>query len=81
MNFRGEKRSIQTQRSRTGPDCRFASKETTGTGAIPGYTVNALMENRHRILLGIGLEIAESAGHFRGFAVVECRGHTHNVGR
>ena len=29
------------------------SKGSSGTGAYPGYTVNALMENRHRILLGI----------------------------
>lgn len=57
VNFRGEKRSNKTHRSTTDPDCRFASKGSTGTGAVPGYTVNALMENRNRILLGIGVEI------------------------
>ena len=57
VNFRGEKRSNKTHRSATDPDCRFASKGSTGTGAVPGYTVNALMENRSRILLGIGVEI------------------------
>jgi transposase len=67
VDFRGEKRSNATHRSHTDPDCRFASKGTTGSGAIPGYTVNALMENRHRLLLGIGVEIfrssaAETAG-------------------
>jgi len=36
------------------------SKGTSGTGAFPGYTVNALMENRHRILLGFGPEIFRS---------------------
>jgi transposase len=61
VNFRGEKRSNATHRSTTDPDCRFASKGTTGTGAIPGYTVNALMENRHRVLLGIGVEIFRSS--------------------
>ncbi len=61
VNFRGEKRSNATHRSTTDPDCRFASKGTTGTGAIPGYTVNALMENRHRFLLGIGVEIFRSS--------------------
>ena len=61
VNFRGEKRSNQTHRSLTDPDCRFASKGTTGTGSIPGYTVNALMENRHRILLGIGVEVFRSS--------------------
>jgi transposase len=61
VDFRGEKRSNATHRSTTDPDCRFASKGTTGSGAIPGYTVNALMENRHRILLGIGVEIFRSS--------------------
>ena len=61
VDFRGEKRSNATHRSATDPDCRFASKGTTGSGAIPGYTVNALMENRNRILLGIGVEIFRSS--------------------
>ena len=61
MNFRGEKRSNATHRSTTDQDCRFASKGTTGSGAVPGYTVNALMENRNRILLGIGVEIFRSS--------------------
>src|SRR5438270_305171 len=51
VNFRGEKRSNATHRSTTDPDCRFVSKGSSGTGAYPGYTVNALMENRHRFLL------------------------------
>jgi transposase len=54
VNFRGEKRSNATHRSTTDPDSRLVSKGTSGTGAYPGYTVNAVMENRHRILLGIG---------------------------
>ncbi len=61
VDFRGEKRGNATHRSMTDPDCRFASKGTTGTGSIPGYTVNALMENRHRFLLGIGVEIFRSS--------------------
>jgi transposase len=61
VNFRGEKRSNATHRSATDPDCRFASKGSSGTGAFPGYTVNALMENRHRILLGIGVEVYRSS--------------------
>jgi len=61
VNFRGEKRSNATHRSTTDADCRFASKGTTGTAAIPGYTVNALMENRNRILLGMGVEIFRSS--------------------
>ena len=67
VNFRGEKRSNATHRSTTDPDCRFVSKGSSGTGAYPGYTVNALMENRHRFLLGLGVDIfqgtaAEKAG-------------------
>ena len=45
----------------TDPDCSYASKGTSGTGAIPGYTVNALMENRNRILLGMNVEIFQSS--------------------
>src|SRR5207245_5304320 len=67
VNFRGEKRGNATHRSMSDPDCRFVSKGTSGTGAYPGYAVNALMENRHRILLGLGVDIfqgtaAEKAG-------------------
>ena len=67
VNFRGEKRSNKTHRSTTDPDCRFVSKGSSGTGAYPGYTVNAVMENRNRILLGIGEEIfSSSAGEEQG---------------
>ena len=45
VDFRGEKRSNRTHRSRTDPDCRFASKGTTGSGAIPGYTLNARLRS------------------------------------
>jgi len=61
VNFRGEKRGNATHRSVSDPDCRFVSKGTSGTGAYPGYAVNALMENRHRILLGLGPEIFRSS--------------------
>jgi transposase len=61
VDFRGERRSNATQRSATDPDCRFVSKGTSGTGAYPGYTVNAVMENRHRFLLGFGVEIFQGS--------------------
>src|SRR5437762_3915514 len=61
VNFRGEKRGNATHRSMSDPDCRFVSKGTSGTGAYPGYAVNALMENRHRVLLGLGVEIFQSS--------------------
>jgi len=61
VNFRGEKRSNKTHRSITDPDCRYVSKGSSGTGSYPGYSVNALMENRNRILLGVGVEIFEGS--------------------
>ena len=61
VDFRAQKRGNKTHRSLTDPDCRFVSKGTSGTGAYPGYTVNAVMENRHRILLGLGVEIFRSS--------------------
>jgi len=61
VDFRGEKRSNATHRSVTDPDCRFVSKGAWGTGAYPGYTVNAVMENRHRFLLGFGVEIFQGS--------------------
>jgi hypothetical protein len=65
VDFSGEKRSNATHRSLTDPDCRFASKGTLSTAAFPGYTVNALMENRHRILLGVGVEVFRSGASER----------------
>lgn len=67
VDFRGEKRGNATHRSKTDPDCRFVSKGTSGTGAYPGYTVNAVMENRNRILVGVNVEVfrgpaSETAG-------------------
>ncbi len=61
VDFRGQKRGNKTHRSMSDPDCRFVSKGSSGTGAYPGYTVNALMENRNRILLGVGVEIFRSS--------------------
>jgi transposase len=65
VDFRGEKRSNATHRSVTDPDCRFVSKGSLGTGAYPGYTVNALMENRNRILLGVGVDVFRSGASER----------------
>ena len=53
--FRGEVRSNQTHVSTTDPDAKLANKGN-GTAAMMGYTVNGLMENRHRLLLGINVE-------------------------
>jgi transposase len=56
MDWRGQKRSNATHRSTTDPDARIATKSNKET-AVPGYTVNGVMENRNRILMGIGVEI------------------------
>jgi len=55
VTFRGERRSNRTHGSTTDPDAKLANKGN-GTAAIVGYTVNGLMENRHRLLLGINVE-------------------------
>lgn len=59
VNWHGQKRSNATHRSTTDPDARLARK-SKGEGAVPAYTVNGVvMENRHRLLVGIGVERAE----------------------
>lgn len=55
VDWRGKSRSNKTHRSTTDPDCRIATKSEKET-AIPAYTVNAVMENRNRIIVGIGVE-------------------------
>jgi transposase len=55
ITVRGEPRSNQTHVSTTDPDAKLANKGN-GTAAMVGYTVNGLMENRHRLLLGINVE-------------------------
>jgi len=55
VDFKGEKRSNKTHRSTTDPDARIATKSSKET-AVPAYTVNGVMENRNRILVGIGVE-------------------------
>jgi transposase len=55
VDFKGEKRSNATHRSTTDPDARIATKSSKET-AVPAYTVNGVMENRNRILVGIGVE-------------------------
>lgn len=53
--FHGERRSNQTQVSTTDPDATLANKGN-GTIAMVGDPVNGLMENRHRLLVGINAE-------------------------
>src|SRR3990167_8091990 len=60
VNWHGQKRSNATHRSTTDPDARLARK-SEGEAAVPAYTVNGVMENRHRLLVGIGVERAEGS--------------------
>ena len=55
VSWHGEKRSNATHRSTTDPDCRLATK-SAHEAALPSYNVNGVMENRNRILVGIGVE-------------------------
>lgn len=55
VNWRGERRSNATHRSTTDPDARLATKSARET-AVPAYTVMGVMENRRRVLVGIGVE-------------------------
>jgi len=56
VNWHGEKRTNETHRSTTDPDARLATK-SKHCGAVPSYMVNGTMENRNRILTGIGVEL------------------------
>ena len=61
VTCRGERRSNQTPVSTTDPDATLAHKGH-GTAAMVGYTVNGLMENRHRLLRGIDCGVVSRAG-------------------
>jgi transposase len=54
VRWDGTKRSNATHRSTTDPDSRLAAKG--GDGAQLSYHVNGVMENRNRILVGIGAD-------------------------
>lgn len=56
MDWKGQKRSNATHRSTTDPDARLATKSSKETVA-PAYTVNGVMDNRSRMLLGIGVDL------------------------
>lgn len=56
VGWHGEKRSNATHRSKTDPDSRLATKSNK-TAAVPSYVFNGAMENRNRILTGIGVEL------------------------
>ncbi len=56
VGWHGEKRTNATHRSTSDPDSRLATKSNK-TAAVPSYVVNGTMENRNRILTGIGVEL------------------------
>ena len=60
VNFRGQKRTNETHRSRTDPEARL-SRKSDGTPALLSHSGHALMENRHG--LGLDIAIAVADGH------------------
>lgn len=68
VNWHGQKRSNATHRSKTDPDCRLATK-SSHEAALPSYNVNGVMENRNRILVGIGVETPQGPASERSGAL------------
>ena len=60
VNFRGERRSNQTHRSRTDPDARLA-RRGDGRGAYPSYLAHYTMDNKTRITLDVETTRAEGS--------------------
>ena len=58
IDFRGEKRSNETHRSRTDPEARLA-KKSPGVGAQLSHSGHVLMENRHGLCLDIRVARAD----------------------
>jgi transposase len=59
-DFRGEKRSNETHASKTDPEAKLARKGN-GREARLSFCLNALMENRNGLLVGVSLE--QATGH------------------
>jgi transposase len=64
-DFRSEKRGNQTHASTTDPDARLARK-SKGQAARLAYLANALMENRHGLLIGVDIRHATGTGEREG---------------
>lgn len=60
VNFRGERRSNATHRSRTDPDARLA-RRGDGRGAHPSYQVHYTMDNKTRFTLDVETTRAEGS--------------------
>lgn len=71
-DFRGQKRSKDIHASTTDPDARLARKGN-GQQAHLAYLANALMENRHGLLVGVDVRHATDTGERDGVLVlVDC---------
>jgi hypothetical protein len=57
VDFKGQKRTIDTHESRTDPDCRLFTKSDK-VGAIPCYMGHAMTENRSHLVVNSRLTIA-----------------------
>jgi len=63
FKHKGKKISNKTHRSKTDPDARIARKGRGG--AILAYGVNYLMDNRHRIIIGVKAERPDRSGEMK----------------
>ncbi|GAB2562270.1 hypothetical protein GCM10027066_02090 [Dyella jejuensis] len=64
-DFRGQKRRNATHASTTDPDARLMRK-AKGQAARLAYSANALMENRHGLLIGVDIRHATGTGEREG---------------
>lgn len=64
VNFHGERRSNATHRSTTDPEAKLA-KKGPGKEAKLCYSANALMENRHALLVDFQVEPADGSAERR----------------
>jgi|GEM_PF-1764422 len=64
VTFKGEKRCNETHESKTDPDARLARKGA-GKEAKLSYSANALMENRHGLLVDFRIDSADGEAERR----------------
>jgi hypothetical protein len=69
VNFRGERRANATHQSATDPEARLA-KKSAGKEARLCYSANALMENRHTLLIDFRVEPADGYAERRAALVM-----------
>jgi transposase len=69
VNFRAERRTNETHHSRTDPEARLA-KKTAGKEAHLCHSAHVLMENRHGLCVGAGVDAADGYAERRQACVL-----------